>query len=371
MTTENHDITSADKHQTMTDQDMKTIERQLYAEARDTARRSGRTAPDPSVLETVKTMADRAVAKIFGEGFDPFRNPGDKLDQTEYDEAIHDRSGFKQQVAYGRASLRDRSNEAAAFGFPPERPAKAWLLLILAILAVALTLAPTFHDLLFAAILKNSSQALFSSVMAGAMLGGFLAWGVLGRAEHPRGSSIIERVLGAAVGVSFGVGLYLMRLSVATTDAEKYLALGFAIVEASIVLLLELFAAGLGRKWRKYEELIPEISAAHERVRVAKEHLDAREGQLREAEEKIQRHIDHVHHRERDARVAKQMKEAARAIAIAGYHKGLEENRGHVDDAAFAPAAPTSRRHDRKGRPPAFDDGQDNTNGDDAAPWLG
>ncbi len=347
--------------------DQAKIERIVFEEARDMARHSGRVQPEDGVLRSVEQMADRTVAGIFGEGYDPKVHAEDALHEAEYKELIGDRSGARQQLGYARASYRELAFRAASL-FLPRVPDTPWLLLILVVLAIAITLAPTFHDLLFAAMLANPAQAAYASIVAGVMIGGCFSWAMLSRVDHPEGERFLSRLQLTVIGILFGIALLVMRLGVATSDEERLIAIGFALLETSIVLLIEAFAAGLARKWIRYMDSLPEVSIAENRRQASREHLDVTEAELLSAQTGIKSHIQLVHEREARALVARQLNASARAMAVAGYFKGLEQNRGFVHDAALVQAALPKTR----GRKSV--DAHDGDNGhspDDGAPWLG
>lgn len=321
----------------------------LYEQARITARTSGRVEPHPPTKAIIEEQAERTAAQFEGSRFDPEANADDELKQTRFERDMASEDTLGQQVTHAKAAERDRLAEFRTLGEPPKPVSPPLLAGLLGVVAIALTIAPTFHDLVIAPLIADPTRALVASIAAGMMLGGILVWAILGRASLPGSQSIVERLLWIAVGLGFGLGLYLMRLSVVGDGDGRLLAAGFAMVEAVIVLLLDLYAAGLRRAWERYTDRIEPFHAAKNLTAAAAQYRAAREQDLRACEARIAAHLADVGHREQEARRTPEMRRAARAIALAGYQRGLEENRGHVADAAFLPPVAAEVRNRRPG----------------------
>lgn len=312
------------------------VERDLFAEGKELARRSGAREPQPGALEALQSLADKAAARLSAAPYQPGSNIADENAEARYRTLRAIGEELQQQVAYARAAWRDRASELAALGDRPVVPPFPLLVAIAGVLAIGLTIAPTLHDLIFVTLLAPGGQAFGAALGAGALIGALLVWGMLSGTDSPTAGKG-DRVVWTVLGIAFGVALYLMRSAHAAGWAEQLFSIGLAILEAVFVLLVERVAARRAEQILAVQEALHTHTAARAQLAQAREYLDDRLHDVARNEELQRVHEAAVRQREHLVRAAPKLQEAARAAVRAGYEAGLAANRGVVNDGAFLP----------------------------------
>ena len=285
--------------------------------------------------ETETRLADYAEQSAEALGAAPYDPSGNAADRIFEDARLRDLAELqlvKEQAQEARAQVGQKERDAADAGprtAPPPFPA---MVAVLGMLGISITLCLTFHDLVFASLLSDSAQAIMASFLCGALIAGLITWGLLAGAQH-EGS---ERTHWGwmALGLLFGVGLLLMRLSASTSSGEQVLAWGFAILEVSAVLILELFAYGLRREWRTYRERNDVVLVREEQVAAAQRAWEDRKAATEELERRIAEREEASRKREGVARALGAVRNSARSAIVAGYRTGIEANRARLRGAS-------------------------------------
>lgn len=318
-------------------EDLIPLEADIHQKGYHQACRSGDIDENPQTVERLIALAEESASRLAAAPYDPAGNLADGHHEAARQRALVDLTERRQQEAYARVAVTDRRCELAAHGPAPEEPRFPILVGLLGMLGVALTLTITFHDLVFVRVLPGGAQAIVASFLSGLILAGTVTWGLLAGASHE--GSERSHWGWMLIGLAFGAGLLLMRLSVARTDGERLLGYGFAIAEVVAVMVLELFASGLRREWARYRRELGPFVAAQQQVAVAEQRHAALEEGLAASEERVAA-LDHeVRVRESLVRANGAIRSAARAAILAGYRRGIDENRGHR--AGFADRPPT------------------------------
>ena len=247
--------------------------------------------------------------------FAPERNAGDRIALARHEVDTAEEPGLNQSVAHARAALRDRRMELAALGPPPEPPGSMLLAGLLGALAIALTLALSIHDLVFARVLGGQVAPLIAAFVASTILASALVFGLLqASGTHPSwevdtesGSLVPTRSFRdwkwTAVGLAFGAALYCMRASALVTVQERWLAVGLALYEVVAITVLELYAGSWRAAQAQFLERDGTYSAAQAQVQVADTWLVGREVLLRACRASIEAFQREVEDRDAEPRL--------------------------------------------------------------------
>jgi hypothetical protein len=294
----------------------------LFALGRNRAIQSGTTEPRQEDIESLESHARAAAQATYCDAYDPEKLPQDRMTHAEYDKLLTDRKQGEAAEDETAANARDASERCARTAKAGDKPKVQTFLIVFAVLVIALTVAPTFHDLVFRTI-PDDILAHFLSLVSGAGVGMLITWTIL------HGRRTVWRWVGLAAGIAMGIGLGVVRLSAVESAGEMLFALGFTIVEISVVLLLEWYAIGLRAsedQWAVRNAV--EAEAIGFRDAANAEHA-RRVERLQRINEAIAEKIAHVTDRHNRNDVVRLETAAVKAV-LDGYNAGIAENRGHV-----------------------------------------
>lgn len=301
-----------------------TIYTGLFSLGRNRALQSGTTEPLPEDIAALQNHARAVAQQTYRDRYDPSKFAHDRMTEGEYQKCIADREAGECAEGEAAANARDAEERLARTPKAGDKPVLRMFLVIFAVLALSLTLAPTFHDFVFRSVsVDDDLLAHFFSFLSAACVGGLITWAILS------GRRTFWRWMGLIAGVVMGLGLGIVRLSAIETATEALFAIGLTVVEISVVLLLEWYALGLRAaedEWKTRRDIELVAIATAEAARSEHSRRIERLQKLNDAIAGMISQVEDRHHRNDVARLENS---CVRAV-IDGYHAGISENRGHV-----------------------------------------
>ncbi|MFA4973892.1 MAG: hypothetical protein WC683_14870 [bacterium] len=290
-------------------------------------RRLALTAGDPRGDETKLSAAEdhaEAMAREKGaEVFDSASSRHDQIREEEWARAKEELPEARERVKAPQEEVRKRRDALAELGELLARPMVPWLMFAFGSFLIALTVAPTLHDFFFLDA-GDARQGWFFSVVAGTMAGLLIAWSLVGTFTSGTGF----HWMGLVAGLLFGVALLLIRFTGARTTVSLMMAIGLAILEIAVVLLLDWIGRGLRRKQAEWEQANKAYSTRLAYLRASEAELACRQGEVTKLEKVITDFREHVFQREHQAKQVESLVRGARQAVRDGYHAGLAELEG-------------------------------------------
>ena len=279
------------------------------------------------VEERLRSFAGQSALCLAASPYDPEGNPADRLSEERHERDLADLRDREQEVAHARAELRDRERDLAGKE-ERERPEAPSLIALLAVLAIAVTMTLTFHDLVFAKLFAATIQAVLAAAVCGIFISGLVAWGTLAAAKHE--SSILIHCLSVGICLLFSLALLFLRMGGAHGERDHWIAYGFAGIELASLLVVEVFAYGLRREWKRFRETHRDRSLALQHVETARGFLEDRVADRDACRKRLLDHDEAVAERESSVKSASLVASAAEEAIVLGYRHGLAANQGHL-----------------------------------------
>jgi len=295
----------------------------LFEMGRNRALMSGTTTPLDSDVNSLEEHARSMARRTFREGFDPAQYPHDKIRDEEYQDTLQQRAEIQQGERHARANLREANENLARTLKAGEKPIPNPWVVAAAIVAIAISVAPTFHDLFFHTLPDDVLAWLLSLIAAG-FIGLLLALAILS------GRRTVLHWVGVASGIGIGIALGAIRLSAAERGGECVFAIGLTLFESAAVLLLEWFASGVRDsedKWMQAKK--PEDEAMRLRD-AAQAELARWLSRLEDINKAIRNHIAYVEDRANRNLQLPELETVAVKAALDGYNAGVTENVGRI-----------------------------------------
>jgi len=295
----------------------------LFALGYNRAKGSGTAEPIADDLLTLEDHARAMARHTYRDAFDPALHPQDAMHKREYDRDMAARVEAENGEAHAVANLRDAETKLAKTPRAGAKPmANRWLLAGF-VSTIAITCAPTIHDVLFHN-LGDDGLAWFFSLLCAGLLAIMVTLAII----SGRRTSLTW--IGVAAGIALGIGLGALRLSSADGAAEVLLAVGFTIVEVAAVLLLEWLASGLRNsehRWEQFKVVEDEAVNAHA---AAQTDLSRWEARVKDLDAKVNRRIAMVEDRHNRNIHLPELEAVAVKAVRDGYSAGIAENLGRL-----------------------------------------
>jgi hypothetical protein len=259
--------------------------------------------------------------------YDPSKHSQDQLRESEYRKLLADRDDHERQAKFADAALRDQENSAAHSCLLDPKPVAPPILVWAAVALIAVTVAPTLHDAVFA--FEDDLVAWLVSFAAGILTGAFITWAIVG-ALDTSGRRTATATGGLIAGVVIGIGLGVVRLGAATALTEILLAVGLTVVELGAVILIEYAATDLRATlaaWGTRKLASDEATAA---CQAAGMESDRWQSRLSEINGAIRDHISYVETRALQNLKVEDIEDVAVKATLDGYRQGIAENKGKL-----------------------------------------
>lgn len=295
---------------------------------RSRAIESGAVEPQEHDIRALEHHAEAIARETHQERYDPESNPHDAARESEHAKVVKDRPKIEESVKFSDACVRESekalSRKAAAGTRPVPHPA----LVVVAVVVIALTMAPTFADR-FLSIVDDGVLRFVGACLIGLVLGGLLTGFILfGHGSKGERPSISFLACGAGLLAALSCGG--IRLSGASGASEVLFAAFLTIMESAVVILLEVRASTLRRELKDWAERKDIEDVAIRERDAAKQERDRLKALLDEVNAKIEGHIVYVSTRApRFASLDEAIASAVKQVTD-GYFAGLAENRGFV-----------------------------------------
>lgn len=300
----------------------------LYEDGFKVGMDEGRKNPDPKTEERLAAHAETSAKCLTAAPYDHAGNIADSHTEEHRKRLLEEDNDRAEEIEHATAEVRDKDREKASLPQPEQPSGTPYALGSICTAGISATTAPTLHDVFFAKLIPDSVDALTASWVAGVVLAGGIVMSLLSSAKHrvARWAGWI----GLAAGIGFGFAFLALRLASATTEQERFVALGLAILEFVALLVVELKAHGIRREWEAYRQDTPALATAEAKLTAAKTYLEGRIAARNECRRQIEAIEQRVARRESLVRSAKVIMEAAKAAVLMGYHHACSATRGNL-----------------------------------------
>jgi hypothetical protein len=300
----------------------------LFEHGRRRAIESGAVEPQEHDIRALENHAEAVSRETHEEHYDPSGNAHDAARETEHSKVVKDRIKMEESLKFADAGLREAESSLSKKHAAGPKPTPYPLLVVIAAVVIALTMAPTFADRFLALVADDVLRILGAGVLGlvlGGLLTGFILFGHGNCGERPAIS-----FLACGAGLLLALACGGIRLSGATEFSEVLFAVFLTIMEAAVVVLLEVKASSLRQELKAWgERKALEDLAIRERDS-AKQERDRLKGIIEDTNRKIESHILYIGSRKpRFASVEEAITSAVKQVTD-GYFAGIAENRGYL-----------------------------------------
>lgn len=305
-----------------------TMQKGLFDHARKRAVSSGALEAVETDLRSLIEHAEKMAEETYRRAFDPANNVDDKLkeeafrrNQKEFEEAI-------LSMKHAKAELSKRKDEAAKIKTKvPKEPDFPIFTACFGTAVIALTVAPTLHDTIFASF--GNDLAWAAGLVTGAVWGAFVAYSILDGGRDSEEKTWLNW-LGLIAAIGMAIALGLIRLMTASDITDYVVALAFTLLEIFVALGLEAVARKYHKRHNEFTQKAAMANEVVELVKNAESDLSNRESEVKALAENNQRYIDYVSERElRSLQKSELVASAVKAVSD-GYNDGIEYNRGKI-----------------------------------------
>lgn len=231
-------------------------------------------------------------------------------------------------VKHTKAELNRRKDEEAKVKAKvPAKPEFPIFSACFGMAVIALTVAPTLHDTIFATFGNDWAWAL--GILTGVVWGAFVAYSILDGGRDSEKRTLLNW-LGVVAAIGLAIALGLIRLMNAADSTDYVVALAFTLLEVFVAIGLEAAAMKFHRQQNDYLAKDAIAKEATELATNVEAELATRQDDVRNLSDKIQRYIDYVSERElRSVQKAELVASAIKAVRD-GYNDGIEFNHGKI-----------------------------------------
>ena len=278
--------------------------------------------------EDIDALTGQARAYALGtsaQDYDPRSNEADRERANLFDGARAESRRLTEAIRNAAARSHEFDKEAAAkaalLGEPPAAPL---LVMITAAAVVAMTMAPSAHDLVLTTLRDDLNWAL--SVSLGLVIGSMLVWGLIAEGS----AAVVATRAALWGGIVLAGGFAVLRLSAAEDFGEVVFAIGLSVIEIGTLVFADAVGARYRaqlRRWQERKEEAADAAACAESARgLSAQLVDERVAVDRD----VQAHLTYVDER-RELSGDFESRGTAYVQAIcAGYFRGIAENVGRA-----------------------------------------
>lgn len=303
-----------------------TLKKSLFDFGRERALSGRDTRANEAGLRTLEEHAEAMAREQGATLYDPKESIHDQLRQEKFDKAKGQIPKLEGGVALAAEDVRKRRDAVAELGEVPAAPQVPWWLVCIGTILIGLTMAPTLHDYFFFDI-DDVRLGWVLAVSAGSMAGLLISWCLLATFDS---TSRVGRWVGLVAGVVFSVALLLMRLVGGESTSSLVLAVGLALFEMAVVLVMDWVGGGLRAQYTEYKAKSEEYDRRLKLLQAAEWEQAYQEGLLKEQEAVTEDHVEHVRDRESRVRQLDSLVRGARQAVRDGYMAGLVETEGRI-----------------------------------------
>jgi archaellum component FlaC len=302
----------------------------LFDEARELGRgvalKRGTTQGHPDDIHYIKEHMAATAASKAPPPYDPGHNPHDAALEEELERLENDQEALQLEYDTAVRKLEEAERERANLSVLPEKPQNPGCAVLIATLFMALTLILAFHDGFYVSI-EDDRLAWIMSGLTALLVGGGICYLILGEFKNTSHSSKASWGLIGGLGLCLGLAAVRFWACGFTTEGA-ILALALFLLEAGILIALEIVAAGLRRRHLAYTAHLEQIGrfdelvgAASKKVSRLDERIQTVEGKIRDLRTERSERIS------RSAGIAS-LTNLCIAAALEGYQAGLAELEG-------------------------------------------
>lgn len=303
------------------------MQKDLFEHGRRRSVESGVFDPNADDLRAIESHASAMARETYRTAYDPAQQTHDQLLESEYQKNLADRAEAEQAEKYAAALVREREEEVAQ-AHPGPAPSKpSVMLLVAAVVAIMVTVAPTLHDFVF--VMSDDFLSWLLSLLSGLFLGLLVTLMIFGDLDATGQRTLINRI-GLAAGILISLALGGLRIKEANDAGDYIFAAALTILELGIVLGLEGVASSHRTARRDWAARKAVADPANALLEMARAHLERCKERVKDSNDAITSHISYVEDRAvRHFHINEIEATALRAVRD-GYHAGIAENRGRI-----------------------------------------
>jgi hypothetical protein len=301
------------------------MQRTLYDHAKARAIDSAALTPQTADIEALENHARAMARETQRELYDPTLHAHDQMRQAEYDKNLAERADGEVAEKHALIAMRQREDDLAEVhpGDEPATPSR--VLPAAAVIGLALTIAPTLHDQIFATI--DDEFLAWTLSLAGGL---FLALLIVLMILDPSDERSVTNWIGLAAGVLIGIALGALRLRDAKDFGDYIFALALTLLEIAIVIGVEAVAGRRRAERRVWKEKKSIADKARGLLDAAREHVRRSKEKVKELNEAITAHHLHVEHRHLSNVGIAEIEASALGAVRDGYRAGIAANHGQT-----------------------------------------
>jgi hypothetical protein len=297
----------------------------LFQEGREWAIRAMVLVARPEDTEALSGIAKAHARATQTDDYDPATIAADRhrADIFERDRAESRRlsEAMRNAATTAHEAGKDAAAKQALVGDPPATPL---VMMITTAAVVAMTIAPSIHDFIFATLRDDLNWAI--SLSLGLVIGGMLVWGLIAE-----GSNVLISPRAALYGgIVIGIGFAVLRLSAAEDLGEVVYALGLSAIEIGTLV----FADAIGVRHRAelagWQERKAGAGDAAARAESGRNMYEQLRGQKEAVDQAVQDHLRYADERRELSRDLPGRETAYTQAILAGYGRGIAENVGRA-----------------------------------------
>lgn len=305
-----------------------TMQKGLVDYGRNRATTSGAIEAVETDINVLREHATAMAEETYRRAFDPARNVDDKLKEDEFKRNQKELEEAILGVKHGKAELSKREDAGAkAKTQALKEPDFPVFTACFGTAVIALTVAPTLHDTIFASF--GNDWAWILGLVTGAVWGAFVSYSILDGGRESEQQTLLNW-LGLIAAIGMAVALGLIRLMNAADTSDYVVALAFTLLEIFVAIGLEAVARKYHRQHHEFSQKAAAANEAAELVINAVNDLDRRQEDVKKLSENNQHYIDYVSERERRSIQKSELIASASKAILDGYNDGIEYNRGKI-----------------------------------------
>jgi hypothetical protein len=290
---------------------------------------SGVTEPLPEHLEIINRSSGALGDEEWERRWDPEHKPSDAMLAQEHEANLQRRAEFEKQIRQRRAEHRESEDALAAVPAGGPKPSVHWLFQLVVTAIIAISIAPTLREDLFAPI-EDNFWGWVAALSVGVALALTVVTVALWAHRKPNDLPPLMRRMGLFAGLLMVVGCVLLRLRSMESAGDALWALALMAIELAAVLFVEFQAAKLEGALKEWETC-RSVEDGKARLRdSALAELERQVALCDEVQRKLDEHIRDI--ADRQPRFASR-EETIAAITnrkLNGYHIGIAKNRGFL-----------------------------------------
>jgi len=302
-------------------EDFKKQVRALYWFVEQDAETSGHTSTNKKNKKAAKKLAADIGELTQVPEYNPKKYPDDKIREKLNRQNIKLLKLATRQFNSSWARWRDLSIELSRHPKPANMTVALALVIVVSLIGISISLGPAFYDLFVRKAVQASNKAMVVSFVIGALLSLCVVFHMVIASMLPERRWTNRLIF--FIGLLLALSLFLLRLAIVETGGGLLAALGWALLEASCLMLVKVTCLGVQKVFEDYRLNLLLKSKAEKARLIHEDRRDFMEEKIRE----VENHGKFIFTRNQLARLGPRLKDALIAWASYAHQTGTNKNR--------------------------------------------